>query len=216
MLFTPDPLQTLYLWALLFQYGGKAPNNIIKPELGEIKRGNRKITGKQRRNELEHHGLIEVTKNGKILIVTLTDKGWAWAASHLDAEVSPKAQAAGPILRAALTRLKTLLHRNNTALADLFIADLPIEADFPPLPARIRQTYFELSQGRSKARIRVADLIQALPDIDPLALKQALLNMNRQRELLLIPGENPRELSDADHQYAVAVAGIPNHFVRME
>ena len=78
------------------------------------------------RKALETAGLItaekrkEAGKKGsqQSLYVSLSELGWDWAASNLDAPISTRSPAPGPILQAILSKLKAHLTKTNTSLAD--------------------------------------------------------------------------------------------------
>ena len=104
MSYQPDPLQVLFLWRLLAS-DGEAWWKDVKPQ-----------PTKAKRDELERADLIDVErrrspKGGTGLQITLTDKAWAWAAANLDAEVSRRSTAAGPVLLDMLTKLKGYLEK---------------------------------------------------------------------------------------------------------
>jgi hypothetical protein len=106
----PQPLETLVLWRLLANGGGDFDKD-IKPKLN-----------KSRRDKLVRAGLIAVVKQEdsrtghRCNHVALTDKGWQWAETHLDQDVS-RSPAAGPILQSIMTRLKTHLAYRQLSLA---------------------------------------------------------------------------------------------------
>lgn len=82
---------------------------------------------------------------------------------------------------------------------------------------QIQDAYRQLVDSEAYTRVRIADLVEVLPNLDRQSIQQALLAMNRSGQVLLVPGENPYELSWRDHQCAVLLAGyIANHFMRME
>ena len=116
MSYQPSGLQTLFLWRLLANGGGAFLRD-TKP----------KLDVKKDRKPLVAAGLIEIEKRKdpqpkkraqRINYAFLTEQGWQWAAEHLDAEVSDKSPAAGPILRDILAKLKTHLERQHISLAD--------------------------------------------------------------------------------------------------
>ena len=77
-------MQTLLLWALLAKPGGASFQKDIRPEVK-----------KPDRDALVKAGLITKEKRGRAgNWLEVTDKGWAWAADHLDAAL-PKRSTAG-------------------------------------------------------------------------------------------------------------------------
>jgi hypothetical protein len=108
------PIQVLFLWRLLASGGGEFWK-ACKPQ-----------PSKKDRTELESVGLIEnhprkaSDRKGvrASMYFELSEAGWEWAANHLDAEVSPRSTAAGPILQSVMAMLKEHLDRCGTGLAD--------------------------------------------------------------------------------------------------
>jgi hypothetical protein len=84
MTVTLTEMQTLILWALLAKTGGASFQKNIRPEVK-----------KSDREALVKAGLITSEKRGRPgFWLEITDKGWAWAADHLDADL-PKRSVAG-------------------------------------------------------------------------------------------------------------------------
>ncbi|MGH6840568.1 MAG: hypothetical protein ACREDV_00500, partial [Methylocella sp.] len=97
---TPEK-QTLILWALLVRDSAAGFQNELKPE-----------PEKADREALEKAGLIKCEKRGRYrrVWIEVTEKGWAWAADHLDDDLPAGSPAGGSILQAWLTRLKAYMH----------------------------------------------------------------------------------------------------------
>src|SRR5262245_58102353 len=133
-------MQTLILWALLARGGGGFQKD-IRPEVK-----------KPDREALIRAGLIVSEKRGRPgLWLEITDKGWAWAADHLDAELPKRSTAGGVILQAWLKRLKAFIETRGLVLADIFGLQQPPQhqpVDYPVLHQRIRKAYLELTGGR--------------------------------------------------------------------
>lgn len=220
-----EPLQTLFLWRLLASGGGeflKVAKPVLKPKV---------------RKELFDAGLTEEKKEKqfpdgkgvKITYISLTEKGWDWAANHLDAEVSPRSFAGGPILRDILTKLKFHLQRQNVGLVDFITASeqgdqtggIPeggVDTNHarPELAQRVRAAYAELADGRVDARVRLADLRQAMADVDRTPLDGAILAMEREQAAVLYPFDNPLEIRPEDEQAALPNSvGRPRHVIYM-
>ena len=208
MSYSPTPLQTLFLWRLLVE-GGEGFKNQMKPELG----------AKDRRM-LENSGLIVSEprkvpgkKRGRPLFITLTERGWEWAASHLDAEISTRSNAAAPVLHAIMTRLKSHLQCQQVSLAD-FLCDQASPGD---IASRVRQAYAHLSGGRWGVRVRLADIRAALADIRGASLDEILHEMEANRTLVLYPMDDPQEIRPEDESAALPNSvGDPRHIAYME
>ncbi len=213
MTFTPSPLQTLLLWRLLANEGGDFWK-YVKPQ------------DSKDRNVLEAAGLVATEKRKEsgakgsrpILFVFLTEQGWNWAASHLDADFSQTSNATGPVLRAILSKLKLHLAHSNTSLAD-FICP-PKEnrlKDDIEMRDRVRQGYFQASGGRWNVRVRLADLRRALTDVPRDQLDHTLLAMERQEVLVLYPLDDPQEIRGEDEAAGLAnTLGIRRHILCIE
>ncbi|MBI1309962.1 hypothetical protein GC176_01545 [bacterium] len=218
MEFSPDPLQTLLLWRLLADDGGAFQQG-LKPDLP-----------KPRRDPLVKAGLLEVVKRRKadggrpVNYLQLTDAGWEWAAAHLDAEVSPRSTAAGPILRSLLTKLKTHLSHQNLSLADFVrppgeekgagresrIEDVATGA--VSATDRVRRVCERLAQSHRGVRIYLADVRRELGDLSCDAVDSALRELERDRTLVLYPLDNPQEIRPQDADAALNnSAGRPRH-----
>ncbi len=207
------PMQVLVLWALIVQ-GGKGLQKDIRP----------RIT-KPLRDSLERAGLIVSRKNDKrAIVIEVTDKGWAWASENLDAELPARSTAAGPIMQAFLTQLKSFLRSRNLVFAEIFMAEEGGEAQSEPdtalqpasaedIKKRVREAYFSLTKGQSKQRIRLHQLRQELPNIKREELDRALLEMQQKEELVLIALANKQDITRADRVAALKVGGNPRHVV---
>jgi len=177
------------------------------------------------RQELVDRGLIrlEPRAKGRGKQVTLTDKAWQWASENLQSELMVSKYAT-PALEAVLRRLDAFLRARSLTLADVFQVTPVAEASPagekapgpPPLPERIRQACLALSHGGYRAAIRLADLKHALPDVPWGEIEAALLTMQQAAELSLHSIENPREISDADHQAAIRILGQERHLIYLE
>jgi hypothetical protein len=219
MPYNPSPLEVLFVWGLVAE-GGAGLMKDLKPKLA-----------KQDRDRLEKAGLVAVTpQKNRALGVELTDSGWAWAADHLDAEISARSSAAGPILRAWLIRLKGYIANNDVALAEIIggqhvatgegapPADSPTPAQGAAhsLPERIADAYLSLSGGHWARRVRIAHLRDKLKDVSRQKLDAILLDMQRQGRLALYTLDDPRQLSTDDEKAAIHIGPATRHIVYME
>jgi len=211
MNFQPSPKQVLVLWNLLFT-GEEPMISKLQPAL----------TPKERR-PLEAAGLIEIERRGRANHVRLTEKGWAWAAGHLEAEIS-QSKFAVKALQGLLGRLKTYLERQNLSLAEFLSPEdesMEVTAARPLLPdppARIRSAYLQASGGRSNVRVRLKDLRPLLPDLPRPLLDRELLRLQRENpgRLVLWSLDDPQEITAEDQAAAVDLAGIKRHIIYME
>jgi hypothetical protein len=192
------------LWALLGR-GGGAFQLDVKPEIK-----------KADRDALKRAGLIAVEKRGRKTWIELDEKGWAFAAQRLDAELPERSTAGVAILRHWLARLKIFLEANGMSLAE-FIAPPQASAPFSePLKGRIRTAYLDTTGGRLNTQASLSGIRARLPDVDRDTLDAALLDMHHAQEALLYPNDNRRALTDADRAAALSVAGEPRHILWIE
>jgi hypothetical protein len=112
----PTPAQTLILWCLLARHG-RAPQGEVVPA---VKKADREA--------LAAAGLIAVEKSGRSFVLSVTDRGWHWAGTHLDAALPPAFQ----VMQDWLARLGGHLEQSGRTLADFIGA--------PPEPAEPAET----------------------------------------------------------------------------
>jgi hypothetical protein len=221
MQYDPSPLEVLFVWGLVAE-GGAGLMKDLKPKLE-----------KKNRERLEKAGLMTVApqkQKNRALGVELTDKGWAWAADHLDAEISARSPAAGPILRAWLIRLKGYIANNDVALAEIIGGqhvtngdgaksadrDAPVSDASQGLPQRIADAYLSLSGGHWARRVRIAHLRDKLKDVSRQKFDAILLDMQRQGRLALYTLDDPRQVSTDDEKAAIHIGPATRHIVYME
>ncbi len=202
--YRPDELQTLFLWALLFNHGGEGWLGDIKPAL--------KSPSVRRRKELEENGLITVEKRQNRLFVTLTEAGWSWANGHLDSPVSKRATTSGLVLENVLRRVKAYLLSKGGSLAELMTSrdDLQPEGN---IAERLRNSYLALSDGELNVRVRLADLRDRHPEIAAEKMERTLRELQTTSELVLYPLDNPMEITERDREAAIEIAGEPAYIV---
>lgn len=222
MAFKPSPIQALYIWRLI-TLGGENWLKEMKPGLD-----------KKAREELVGNGLIETEKRKDVRtkrqanIVILTDKGWAWAAENMDAEISKRSTYSGPVLQDLLAKLRDFMARRNVPLAEIITAPstsspksqaikvLSSEIDLMELEKRIVDAYSLISGGIWNTRVRLADLRNVLKDFSRETVDQVIDRMEREGKLILFTLENPREIRPEDETAALVISGIKRHVVYME
>ena len=101
-------MRTLMLWALLAKPGGAGLQKDIRPEMK-----------KADRDALVSEGLIASVAKSRPIMLEVTDKGWAWAGDHLDAELPKRSVYGAAILQAWLKQLKTFMTAKGFVLADV-------------------------------------------------------------------------------------------------
>jgi hypothetical protein len=193
--------QTLILWALLVRTGGGDLQKHIKPE---VKKADRQA--------LVSAGLIAVEKRGRGYWLEVTDKGWSWAANHLDANLPKRSTAGSPILQAWLTRLKVFMVSRDLVLADVLGAQqqrriAPI--DYETLRACIRSAYFDIAGDKLNTRVFLSDLRGKLKDIDRASLNEALSRMHLEEGTTLSGLNNPQEITPVIRDGGLTFKGEP-------
>jgi hypothetical protein len=205
-------MQTLVLWALLAKTGGASTQKNIRPDVK-----------KSDREALVRAGLIASEKRGRELWLEITDKGWAWATTHLDADLPQSSTAGGVILRGWLTQLKAFMEARGLALADILGPQRVPESQpkslplgYPAVRQNIRKAYLQLTSGRFSTRAHLSDIRKKLPSIDRAALDETLMRMQREQEASLYRLDNRIEITDADRAAAIYVGREPRHILWIE
>jgi len=208
--------QTLILWALLVKDNGAGFQSELKPE-----------PDKADRESLEKAGLITCEKRGRYrrYWLEVTEKGWAWAADHLNHDLPSGSPAGSFILQAWLTRLKAYMRARNVALAEILRPQSPREygpqdvvgpSEYDKLQSRIRQAYLAVTSDRINTRARLCDVRERLSDVDRTVLDEVLKKMQREQQISLYPLDNKAEITDADRKAAIYFSGEPRHILWIE
>jgi hypothetical protein len=182
-------MRTLMLWALLAKPGGAGLQKDIRPEVK-----------KPDRDALVREGLIRSDPKSRPIMLEVTDKGWAWAGDHLDAELPKRSVHGAAILQAWLKQLRTFMAVNGFVLADVLgtpVTSKPAHDDYSALRARIRQSYLEATAGRLNQRVFLNVLRDGLRDVGRSALDDALRKMHLEEGSHLSGSDNPPEITDA-------------------
>ena len=181
-------MRTLMLWALLAKPGGAGLQKDIRPEMK-----------KADRDALVSEGLIASVAKSRPIMLEVTDKGWAWAGDHLDAELPKRSVYGAAILQAWLKQLKTFMTAKGFVLADVLATPGPPEPrdDYSALRERIRQSYLDATGGRLNQRVFLNVLRDRLGDVDRSVLDDALRKMHLQDGSHLSGSDNPPEITPA-------------------
>jgi hypothetical protein len=227
---TPSPHETLLLWRLLANGGGDFLTNLKQFDAKERKRLKDAclLDDDMRKEEPPKKGARAKT------YLSLSERGWDWAQSHLDAEISGNPDPTKSLLRTMLTRLKNFLERHHVALAD-FISSTQANAvsEFapssatevrgieivspPPAPEQMRAAYFRLSGNKTGVRVRLADLRRALAHESRERVDSELMELEKAGEIIIYPLDDPKEITDDDRAAALNnSAGSPRHIVYIE
>ncbi len=89
-------------------------------------------------------------------------------------------------------------------------------APSPSLPERIERACLKLTQGVRQTRVLLRDLRADLSDVAREDLDGALVELQRQKKLVLYREDNSAALRAEDHQAALFVGNEPRHLVLLE
>ncbi|MFI7022266.1 hypothetical protein [Micromonospora sp. NPDC049900] len=170
--------------------------------------------------------LIEVSE--KPITLSLTDKGWSRAAEELGAEAPKGAGTAGGALYVALDFLRRLIDHSGSRADDLFrlqikeddvvsaVAVPPVDAARAGSPvdavALIRQAYHGLA-ARPGDYVMLSDLRAAVADLPRPEVDAALVHLNRDRNVHLVPESNQKVLRSEERAAAVSIGNQDKHLI---
>jgi hypothetical protein len=204
-------LEMLFLLSLIAR-GGEAPQKDIAPTLKA-----------SQRDGLVSVGLILKDKRkGNAIWLSVTDKGYDFAARNLDAQLPARTTAGAEILRLWLTKLKTFLEAKDICLADFLTAERELDSEAMPQPTprnlreRIRAAYLKTTGGELNRRTLLKDVRSHLQDLDRGEVDSALVEMHRKEEILLLSNDNRRAITREDVDAALTLAGEPRHILWIE
>ncbi|MEU6023136.1 hypothetical protein [Micromonospora sp. NPDC047134] len=173
------------------------------------------------RRRLESLDLIEVTPKPRI-ILELTDKGWERAAQELGAEPPARAGTTGGTLYVVLDFLRRLIDHSGTRADDLFrmqikadevaLTPQPVAAGSADPVTRIRQAYHGLAGGPGDY-VMLADLRAALGDLPRAEFDAALIQLNQERNVHLVPESNQKVLRPQERAAAVHIGNQDKHLI---
>ncbi len=193
------------------------------------------LTKKQRAPLLDG-GLIEEQKQGRSVLVRLTDRGWLWCSEHLHEPVSVPRNNAARILNEALLTLSGVMRAQGLSLAKLISMKTDCDemeervslqvagiermderrGDEPvaSVSERIRDASLRLGQGRARVRVTLADLRSQLPEVSRDELDKALLHLEGEDRLQLMKLDNPLEIRKPDEEAMLSTpSGEPRHIL---
>ncbi len=166
---------------------------------------------KRDRDWLEQHGLIEVSSENRALVLELTDKGWATCAVLIGSDAPERPTGQGKALYTVLRAVRRYFDRENLAPADVFVA----LDDTVDVEAQVRAAYVTLA-ARAGGWVDLVRLRAALPEVSKREMDDALTQMQRDRGVSLIPEENQKTLTPADHAAAVHIGNQARHLMAIE
>ncbi|MGW4522407.1 hypothetical protein [Amycolatopsis sp. NPDC004378] len=198
----------------LMVLGREVPN----PELKELVGFS--LTGKER-TQLEDGGYITSKKVGRAFVNELTEGGWAWCEKEIGLGTPPPPRPLSTLCSAlyvVLGGFDDFLRRRKLRLADVFDPTgevLVVEpASTEDLETRIRVAYRELVR-EPRGWVGLVDLRPKLGA--PAAEVDAVLKeLSRAGKVHLVPEDNRKALTAADHEAAIRIGGEDNHLLSIE
>jgi hypothetical protein len=172
---------------------------------------------KAARDKLNKLDLIESDRSGNRFVHELTDRGWRLCRELLTAEAPARSTGPAKTLYTFLAAFDGYLRRADLSLAEVFSAPPGLShPDAPPsIEDRIRRSYAALATrpgawlGLARLRDELADL--ARDDVDA-----TLSELYRSAAVSLIPEENQKVLTPADHAAAIDVGNQAKHLISIE
>ncbi|MFG1646186.1 hypothetical protein ACGFMK_38405 [Amycolatopsis sp. NPDC049252] len=204
----------------LMVLGREVPNQELQELVGFT------LTGRPRTN-LNNLGYVESKPTGprKSFVHVLTDDGWGWCEEELAADGPPPPRGQSTLASALYVLLGGLngyLHREDKRLFDVFgpATGAPDskraeeEVSNVPLEERIRVAYRELVR-EPRGWVGLVDLRPKLGA--PAAEVDAVLKkLSSAGKVHLVPEDNRKALTAADHEAAIRIGGEDNHLLSIE
>ncbi|MDG4763028.1 hypothetical protein O7632_02705 [Solwaraspora sp. WMMD406] len=183
------------------------------------------------RRALETLGLIEVTE--KPITLHLTDSGWEAAKAELSKDEPPKgAGTAGATLYTVLDFVRRLIDHSGVRADDLFRMQFkpneiattispaePVgttangsEASQVDVATRIRRAYHELIDQPGDY-VMLAALRAALADLPRDDLDTALIKLNQDPDVQIVPESNQKVLRTQERDAAVSIGNQLRHLI---
>lgn len=182
---------------------------ITNPDLD--KRYGFRITGKLR-TALEKGGYIVAHPHGQTFLLELTEEGWRRCREEFASEVDPDDRRSTRIHCGVMHVWDSYLTRNRLQLADL----LPDADPDQPLSAGLLFDVYSQLTPKIGAWVGLASLRGELPGFSKTEVDELLLRLFLERDIQLIPEENQKSLTHADHKAAIRIGREDRHLVAME
>ncbi|GLY06920.1 MULTISPECIES: hypothetical protein [Actinoplanes] len=177
---------------------------------------------KPKRDDLRDRKLITVTD--KPLVLELTENGWARAIEELSADIPPRAGALGGTLYLLLGFLRQYLDHHDLSAADFFgsvaaptaapvtVPDTDTGEVERTVGSEIRVAYDGLAHGPN-VYVMLEDLRAALPGVSRDDFDTALLDLDRQPDVHLVPESNQKVLTAGQRAAAVRIGNQDMHLL---
>jgi len=180
------------------------------------------------RRRLQSLKLIEVTE--KPITLSLTDEGWRQAAAELGAEAPKGAGSPGGTLYVVLDFLRRLIDHSGTGADDLFrlqISGGDVISAITAAPSTVastaaspdadvatllRRAYKELA-AEPGDYVMLSDLRATLDGLSRTDVDAALIQLNRDRNVHLVPESNQKILRPEERAGAVSIGNQDKHLI---
>ncbi|KDN17387.1 hypothetical protein [Amycolatopsis rifamycinica] len=202
--------QTAAMFTLMV-LGREVPNPELKELVGFT------LVGKER-TQLKDAGYITSEQIGRPFVHQLTDRGWAWCEKELGEGTPPPPRPQSTlcsVLYLVLGGFDQFRRGRDLRLADVFGTSAPPSpVPVEDLETRIRVAYRELVT-EPRGWVGLVDLRPKLGA--PAAEVDALLKeLSRAGKIHLVPEDNRKALTAADHEAAIRIGGEDNHLLSIE
>ncbi|WP_410616495.1 hypothetical protein [Amycolatopsis sp. lyj-109] len=204
--------QTAAMFTLMV-LGREVPNQELAELVGFT------LTGTERTG-LNKLGYVDSDRTGprRSYVHQLSDSGWAWCEQELGEGEPPPQRGQSPLATALYVLLGGLdgyLRRENKRLFDIFGPAQSANGSPPAdLADRIRVAYRELVK-EPRGWVGLVDLRPKL-GAPAAEVDVVLKELSRAGTVHLVPEDNRKALTAADHEAAIRIGGEDNHFVSFE
>jgi hypothetical protein len=204
--------QTAAMFTLMV-LGREVPNQELAERVGFT------LTGAERTG-LNKLGYVDSDRTGprRSYVHQLSDSGWAWCEKELGEGEPPPQRGQSPLATALYVLLGGLdgyLRRENKRLFDVFGPGQSANGGPPvDLEERIRVAYRELVK-EPRGWVGLVDLRPKL-GAPAAEVDVVLKELSRAGKIHLVPEDNRKALTAADHEAAIRIGGEDNHFVSFE
>lgn len=182
---------------------------ITNPDLDE--RYGFRFTGILRTN-LEKAGYIVSQPHGRTLLIELTDDGWRRCREEFASESAPGDRRSVRIHHGVMQVWDSYLTKHRLQIADLLSDGNTVDSLNSEL---ILAAYTELAPTPG-SWVQLRKLRGELRGYSKTEVDKLLLGLFRERDIQLIPEENQKSLTDADHKAAIRVGNEDRHLIAVE
>jgi hypothetical protein len=184
---------------------------------------------REQRDHLVSLKLVEAERKSGRLVLTLSDKGWAYCRAEIASGSAPaRSGAAGGALFAVLRRWDRYLTVRQLSLGDFVncgsdrpavVAEQPIgepevREHGPQVEERVRTAY-EMIAPKAGELVSLADLRDVVGDLIRADVDAALRRLHRRPGVTLVPEANQKTLDRRSRDAAVVIGDQPKHAIAM-